>query len=244
MRFRCAPNALYFLVKPVYILASNKGDIMAVITKSVLGNLSGKLGNIVIKKRNNKEVVYLLSGNHRTSKSAAAVRVRKNFAVTVKLAKSVNSVLMLKKIWTLSKAKGINSFQKLIKNNARLVKNGSLTASNKITPAGLSLKLNSASFANKNLHLSFVCPANQYLKFPAVLFAYLYFEGNGKSIVPVFAPLEAASPDGSYDIELILDSRTGRMFSKDPNPIIYVALAGGEHYKKKIYWTKTASLEM
>jgi hypothetical protein len=43
---------------------------MAVITNSVLGNLSGKLRNAV-KKRNDKEVTYLLTGNYRASKSAA-----------------------------------------------------------------------------------------------------------------------------------------------------------------------------
>ena len=217
---------------------------MAEITRSVLGHITGQLDNLVFRKMNGKSFVSVRPSKYKAGKSEAAKEGRNNFAVTVALAKSVNSVSMLKEIWTLSKAKGTNSYQKLIKNNAKLVKQGSLTTLNKITPAGLPLKLDSASFENKNLHLSFVCPANQYLKFPAVLFVYLYFEEERKSVMPVFASLEEISPDGSYDVELILDSTIRRMFSKDPNPIVYIAVSGGTSYKKKIYWTSTASLQM
>jgi hypothetical protein len=172
------------------------------------------------------------------------VQNRKNFAVTVKLAQSANSVSVLKDIWNTSKAEGSNAYQKLIKNNAKLSKQGSLTTSNIITPEGLTLKLESASFENKNLHLSFACPSNRYLKYPALLFVYMYFENENKSIIPVFAALEETSPDGSYDIELTLDSHIRKIFSRDPDPIIYIALAGGTPYKKRVYWTSTASLQI
>jgi hypothetical protein len=217
---------------------------MAVLTKSIIGNLSGKLGNIVIKKRNGKAIAYVHVPEYRASKSAAAVEGRNNFAVTVKLAKSVNSVLVLKEIWNVSKEEGSNAYQKLIKSNVKLARQGSLTTLNKITPVGLKLKLISASFENKNLHLQFICPVKSNLKFPAVLFAYMYFEKEGKPVVPVFALLEEISPDGSYDVELILDTYTRKIISKDPNPVIYVALAGGEHYKRKIYWTSTAAVQI
>jgi hypothetical protein len=217
---------------------------MAELIKSVLGQVNGKLNNLVFRKINGKNFISVRPKKYKPGKSKAAKEGRNNFAMTVALSKSVNSFPILKEIWFLSKAEGTDSYHKIIKYNAKLVKLGSLTTSNKITPEGLSLKLNSASFENKNLHVSFICPSNQYFKYPAVLFVYLYFEKENKSVVPVFASLEEASPDGSFDIDLNLDNRIRKIISKDPNPIIYLALAGGTPYRKKVYWTNTASLQV
>ena len=217
---------------------------MAEITKSVLGQVNGQLGNLVFRRMNGNRFVSVRPSKYRAGKSASAEEGRGNFAITVALAKSVNRIPLLKEIWTVSNTEGTNSFQKLIKNNAKIVKEGSLTTSNIITPAGQALNLQAASFENQNLHLSFICPPNQYLKYPALLFVYLYFEKEDKIILSVSASLEETSLDGSYDIELILDSRVRKIISKDTNPIIYIALAGGTPYKKRIYWTSTASLQM
>ena len=217
---------------------------MAELIKSVLGQVNGQLNNLVFRKMNNKNFISVRPKKYKPGKSQASKNVRNSFAMAVALAKSVNSVSILKKIWTESKAKGTNSYHKLMSCNTKLAEHGSLTTLNIITPAGLPLELDSASFENKNLHLSFYCPPNRYLKYPAFLFVYLYFEEAGKSIVPVFASLEETSPDGSYDIDLILDSRVRKIISKDPNPILYLALAGGTSYKKRAYWTTTASLQI
>ncbi len=217
---------------------------MAELIKSVLGQVNGQLNNLVFRKMNGKNFISVRPTKYKAGKSQAANEARNNFAITVALAKSVNSVSILKDIWFISRAQGTNSYHKIIKYNAKLVKHGSLTTSNIITPAGQALNLHAASFENQNLHLSFICPPNQYLKYPAVLFVYLYFEKEDKIILSVSASLEETSPDGSYDIELILDSRVRKIISKDTNPIIYFALAGGTPYKKRIYWTSTASLQM
>jgi hypothetical protein len=80
------------------------------------------------------DVAYVWPKNYKASKSALAKEGRNNFAMTVKFAKAVNSVPALKEIWALANVEGSNSFQKIIKNNTSLVKEGSFTPLNKITP--------------------------------------------------------------------------------------------------------------
>ena len=217
---------------------------MSQIIKSVLGIFTGKVDNLVYRRLNGKSFVSHRPLHYKASRSAAAVKSRGNFAVTVKLAKAVNSEALLKEIWTLSTAKGTNSFHKLIKNNIKLVKEGSLTTSNKITPAGLLLNFTSASYENRILDLSFNYLAGSELSFPAVLFIYLYFEKAGKSVTNVAIPIEETSEDGTYNIEIVPDTPISDMLLEDPNPILFIAVSGGKVIKEKIYWTSTASLQI
>ncbi len=217
---------------------------MAEVKKSVLGVVSGRLDNIVFRVRNGKRFVSVRPRKYKASKSAASKAGRNNFAITVKLAKTVNSIRDLKEIWAAASLEGTDSYHKVIKLNARMVKEGSLTTSNKITPNGLSLKLYSASIQNKSLHLSFLCLSEPNLKFPARLFIYLYFEKAENSIIPLSVAITVPSPDNLYTLDIKLDSQTKRIAAQDPEPIIYLALAGGIPYKKKVYWTSTASIKV
>ena len=87
---------------------------MSQINETVIGRISGRLNNLVFRKINGKIFVSIRPAQYKASKSDAALESRSNFAVTVKLAKAVNSEALLKKIRVLSKVKGTNSFQKII----------------------------------------------------------------------------------------------------------------------------------
>ncbi len=217
---------------------------MAQVASSIIGGLRGRIGNYILRIRYGKQFAYLRPLKHRASKSAAAKRARRNFASTVALARSANAVPKLKEIWKNAKVPGINSYQRLIKNNAKLVSDGLLTTSNKITPEGLPLKLNSASVENKKLFLSFDCPLSPDISFPASLSVFLYFGKESGTIIPLSREISEPSPGGTYNLEALLDSNFKRLFSKDPSPIVYIALAGGTAYKKKVYWTSTASAKL
>jgi len=217
---------------------------MASLKSSVIGIPSGKMGGVIVRIRNGKPFYYSLPLNFKMSMSAAAVEGRNNFASAQSLAKIVNASPKLREIWTNAKIPGTNSYQRLIKNNRKLAVGGSLTTSNMITPPGLPLKINSALVENKKLILSFDCPAVPDLSFPAVLFTYIYFGGNSRTIIPFKREIAEPAPDGRYYIETSLDSNTKRLLSNNPSPIIYLALAGGTANKKKVYWTTTASAKL
>jgi hypothetical protein len=54
--------------------------------------------------------------------------------------------------------------------------------------------------------------------------------------------IESSAHDDKYDIEITPGREIKSVLIREPNPIIYLTLAGGTPYKKKIYWTSTASV--
>ena len=217
---------------------------MAANNSSVLGIPSGKIGNVIVRIRNGKPYYYSVPANFRISKSKAAVRGRKNFATTIALAKTANSTPMLKEIWKNANVPGVNSYQRLIKYNAKRVSDGLLTISNKITPEGLPLKLNSAAVENKKLTLSFECPSSPDLSFPATLQIFLYFGNESGTIIRLFKEISEPAAGGNYTQAIELDAQSRKLLTKDPSPVIFIALAGEMQNRKKVYWTSTASVKL
>ncbi len=78
---------------------------MARIDKSILGFVSGKLGDVVFRRMNGKKFVSLGAKKYKISQSAEAKKGRANFAAAVKFAKFINSIPELKEAWDLQKLK-------------------------------------------------------------------------------------------------------------------------------------------
>ncbi len=214
---------------------------MAELKSPVIGEPSGRIENVIYRRRYGKTIAYSRPKNQKFSKSRKAVGARNDFAAAVTLAKSVNDVPKLKEVWRSAKVPGTSAYHRLIKNNAKSVSNGFLTTSNKITPEGLPLRLISAEIENKILYLSLECPESPDLTFPAMIYVHLYFGKASGTMIPLFKEIPEPKPDGIYNLELSLEGSTKKLLSKDPAPVVYAALAGGTAYKKKVYWTSTVS---
>jgi len=217
---------------------------MAIIVSSVIGKLKGRSGEFVFRNEQGKNIMSLFPKTINVSKTPQALRARSNFAVTIKLAKSINSSPVLKEIWTLAKIEGYNSFQKIIKNNVKLAKNGSATASNKITPEGLPLRFVSALVREGILKVNFGLSSVENIQFPARVFVFLYFDKFDRSVFKINSEIADPSPEGSYTLDINLTDGIKKALKVDANPIVYMAAAGSKPYKKKIYWTATASKKM
>lgn len=217
---------------------------MAIIVSSVIGKLKGRSGEFTFRNEQGKNIMSLFPKTINVSKTPQALRARSNFAVTIKLAKSINSSPALKEIWTIAKIEGYNSFQKIIRNNVKLAKNGSATASNKITPEGLPLGFVSALVRDGILKVNFVMPSVENIQYPARVFVFLYFDKYDKSVFKINSELAEPSPEGSYALDINLTDSIKNALTVDANPITYIAVAGSKPYKKKIYWTGTAAKEM
>jgi len=111
---------------------------MATRKTSVIGQISGKLGDTVTRYRNGKYIVYSKPDNYNISYSRNAVSGRAKFANTVKLAKLLNDNPAISLVWKLAKIKGANAYQKIIKYNSKYISPEGITLSNIITPPGSS----------------------------------------------------------------------------------------------------------
>ncbi len=87
---------------------------MARITGFIEGSFSGKLGNFVCFKKNGKTFLKT-KGIRRTKPSPNEIARREKFAMSTKLAKSINSVPELKSLWSTFKSEkgsACNAIQK------------------------------------------------------------------------------------------------------------------------------------
>ena len=125
---------------------------MARLTKTVLGEIRGKMGNLVIRKVNGREFISYRPANYRKTKKE--VPARQKMQAAVQFSRTVNSSDKLKMIWAKSKIKATNSYQKLIKHTLENAEPGSLTIKNKITPGGISLNSSEFLFDNGKLNIT------------------------------------------------------------------------------------------
>ena len=217
---------------------------MASLNNSVLGEVSGKLGNKVFRKMYGKTVVSERPLHYKAAKTPAARKVRKSFGMSVKLAKTLIADPTLNEIWTAANIEGVNSNQRIIKHNIRLFDGGSLTPRNIMSPGGLFLKVDSASYENQNIHLTMNCPAENNLNFPADLFILYYFEKENKSLVLTKTTIQESAAGGIYELAINPGKYISRLLDEGSEPMLLVALVSKTASKKKPYWTNTDSVNI
>jgi hypothetical protein len=125
---------------------------MARLTTSILGEIRGKMGNLVIRKMNGKEFISLRPAKHR--KTNKKVPARQKMQTAVQFSRTINNSDELKLIWGQSTIKATNPYQKLIKHSLENAEPQKLTINNKITPAGISLSYSQFYFENGELNVS------------------------------------------------------------------------------------------
>ena len=212
---------------------------MARLDKSVLGFVSGKLGEFVFRRMNGKKFVSLSPDKYRISQSNEAKKGRANFAATVKFARFINSIPELKEIWSGAKVEGTNSYHRIIKYNAKSVNSGKLTASNKITPDGLQLTISSISLKEKNILELNISLSPDKLNFPAVL--YLIFVFDNKEILYQHTVIEKEAPE--YTLNIRLNNMIINNLKGSPNMLLYGTVIGNKLNREEIFWTSTATIE-
>lgn len=126
---------------------------MAIIKKKILGEILGNLGDVVIRTRNGKTVIYSKPSKQKVSKSEPSIIARNKFSLAVALAKEIISDETLSLIWKNSKVKATNSYQKIIKHNSKLVSEESLTINNQIVPDGIATSSISLNYQNEKVEV-------------------------------------------------------------------------------------------
>ena len=90
---------------------------MAYLSGNVIGNLSGKLGNLSARTVNGQTTMAARPSSFNASKSPVVVEVRQKFAVTGMFAKSVLTLSTLDEIWRKTKTACISVFNTIFKAN-------------------------------------------------------------------------------------------------------------------------------
>ncbi|MFA7420495.1 MAG: hypothetical protein WCZ90_12495 [Melioribacteraceae bacterium] len=93
---------------------------MAHFKNSVLGDVNGRIGNLVFRKMNGKHFVSLRPRYYKKSNSENAKLIRDKFALIAKLASFVNKDPLLSQIWQQSNNNPGSVYHKVISYNMRL----------------------------------------------------------------------------------------------------------------------------
>lgn len=107
---------------------------MAQLKKTVLGKVSGAVGDIVFREREGKNYIGLRPGSFIPGTDPASVARRKRFLLSLKSGSSINSISQLKSLWSEVTPSGLSPFNYIVKTNYQFVGAGSLTDLFKVVP--------------------------------------------------------------------------------------------------------------
>lgn len=107
---------------------------MAILKGGLFGDITGKLNNVVVRNVNGKDVVTVRPKKYKKTKSKKAKSVRSRFSIAVEFSKYINSIPILKEVWSIADIKGSSAFNKIEKFNIRNVNDNAPSLKNIITP--------------------------------------------------------------------------------------------------------------
>lgn len=119
---------------------------MARLEKKVLGEIRGRIGDIIGKVRNGKQYIASRPSKYRMSKAPHEVDKRNRFKVNGLFAKAIKENELLYRIWDINKAPAASAYNKICKVNFKLCKTERPSAENLITPGGFDLPIDSIAY--------------------------------------------------------------------------------------------------
>jgi len=126
---------------------------MARLSGNVLGNLSGRLGNLSARTVEGQTILAARPSSFEVSQSPASIEARKKFAVTGNFAKFILDIVSLAEIWLKSKLPGMSVYNTTFKHNYQFSDSDKPTINNIITPGGFGLPVTSATLAADSLSM-------------------------------------------------------------------------------------------
>jgi hypothetical protein len=213
---------------------------MAFLTRNVFGDISGKIGNAVVRRRYGKEVIYAKPVNTNISYSDKAVAGRNKFANMVKFARIINSSPDLSAIWKSAKVKGTNGYQKIIKQNAIYTTPEGLTVNNIISPPGLGIYTPSLIVDEDIIEINAELESTNNFS-SAILYAF--FTSNKVTDSNSFLLSSPASLLGVKKVygRIKLDENLLKVFSESVKMIVLFTFIFKDSLKKITGWTGSAS---
>lgn len=112
---------------------------MARLNKQILGRVSGAVGDIVFREKNGKNFIGIKPSSFMPGNDEASIARRAKFALTAKLASTINSNEELKQLWKNETPAGLSTHNYILRQNYPFVLPGNISGLVKILPyAGFS----------------------------------------------------------------------------------------------------------
>lgn len=126
---------------------------MATLKGNVLGNITGKIGNVSGRVRNGKNYLVSLPSSFNAPNDPKTLGRREKFRMSVYFAQTVNSNSLLKEIWSQQMAdEDYSVFNLIMKINYQLLLNNMPSDNNRITPInGFNPNYNTAAYTDGTL---------------------------------------------------------------------------------------------
>ncbi len=124
---------------------------MARLSGSVLGNLSGKLGNLAARTKNGETILSARPSSFNASQNPTVVAIRQKFSVSVQIAKVVNGIDDLQTIWNKVRLPGNSIYNTIVQKNFPYSDVQRPTAQNIITPGGFNLPVTFSAVTADNV---------------------------------------------------------------------------------------------
>ena len=161
---------------------------MGSLKNQVLGDLGGKVGNIVGRRRKGKYFVYAMPEEVKISNTPEAKKSRDIMKPLAKFASLVNSIPELKYFWVNSKIDAFDAFHKIEKVNFPFLIPERPTLNNTIIPEiFIENKINEASISPKGIKLKILVSKIEELQLDGAkeltgIGVICYFNPNGEKI--------------------------------------------------------------
>ncbi|MDR3667466.1 MAG: hypothetical protein P4L35_11545 [Ignavibacteriaceae bacterium] len=125
---------------------------MARLIGGIFGMVSGKVGDVVYRRRFGKTIACALPSKRTTPLSEREIALRTKFAFAGKIAKTINSIEILKHFWKPNKSEQGTSCNKIFKNNYRMIEVKDLSGEISVVPMyGFNLNNPSITIGETNI---------------------------------------------------------------------------------------------
>ena len=228
---------------------------MATVKSNVIGNLSGKLGNLSARTVNGKTVLAARPASFNASNEPKLIAIRSKFAVTVKFSGKVVSLSTLASIWRKVKLPPHSIFNEVFIGNFAYSSVDRPTLNNIITPlnGGFPLPVQSSSVLADNVSVELLKLSDASVFTPAEV------DLSANGLVCYFNPFNTADPkfqiitlndeirnyqfDQTFEVNIALNMVQQGIAAKYRNSILLFAVASKNSDGKVIQYSSTYSKE-
>jgi hypothetical protein len=214
---------------------------MASLKDTILGDVVGKVRDIIGRRRNGKYFIYATPREVKISNSAEAIKSRNIMIPLAKFAGIVNSIPELKNLWVISKIEASDAFHKIEKMNFHLLTYERPTLNNTIVPEVFSKnELDEASISSKGIKLKILINDNMKRAKDLTGIGVICYYNPKDEKMDYFRmskisanPLEGKNEE-QIDVEIPFNAEERSNFNSYLNSILYFTYVSKDNYEQPV----------